>query len=88
MAIRGSFAAALTKASSDRLIPGRDDPALVSARRIDDVEGRRGAEVDDDQVARVLGMGGNGVERAVGADIVRLIDVELQRPLRPTLAPQ
>ena len=60
--------------------PGRDDPAFVGARIIDHVEGRGGAEIDDDQVAVVARVAGDGVEHAVGADGLRLVDVELDRP--------
>ena len=61
----------------------RDDAALVGAASGDHVEGRRGAEVDDDQVARIFRVGGDGVERPVGADILRLVDVELRAASRP-----
>ena len=58
----------------------RDDAALIGASEIDHVEGRRGAEIDDDQVALMSGVRGDGVERAVGADALRLGDVERDRP--------
>ena len=32
------------------------------------------------EIARMLGMRGDGIERAVGADILRLVDIELHRP--------
>ena len=61
----------------------RDDPAFIGARIIDRVEGGGGAEIDDDQIAFVKGVGGDRVEHPVGADAPRLGDVELDPPFRP-----
>ena len=83
--MRGSFAAALTSASRERLIPG----AMIPPRKrpsADDIESRRRAEVDDDQVALMLGMSRDHVERTVGADVLRLVDIELERPVSASLS--
>src|SRR3546814_14198838 len=51
------------------------------------VEGRRGAEADDELVlARLDRLRRNGVARAVGADRLRLVDLERDAPTR-RLAP-
>ncbi len=47
--------------------PGRDHPAHVGAVEVDHVEGRRGAEVDDDEIAAVAVPGAHGVDQPVGA---------------------
>jgi len=64
---------------------GRDDAALIGAGIIDEVEGRRGAKIDDDQITLVQCMRGDGVERAVGADAARLLDIQLDTPARCAL---
>src|SRR3546814_17200735 len=65
---------------------GRDDAALVGARIIDHVERGGGAEIYDDEVARMERVGGDGVEHAIGPDRVRLADVELHAPFRRRLS--
>src|SRR3546814_6537193 len=67
--------------------PRRDDPAQIGAVGADMVEGRRGAEADDELVlARLDRLRRNGVARAVGADRLRLVDLERDAPTR-RLAP-
>ena len=63
--------------------PRGDDPALVGAGIVDDVKGRGSAEIDDDEVAGERFVGRDGIERPVGADILRLVDIERDRPRRP-----
>lgn len=46
----------------------RDDAAFIRAVGADDVEGCRRAEIDEDEIAAVIGMGGDGVDQTVGAD--------------------
>ena len=65
---------------------GRDDAAFIGARIIDHVEGGGGAEIDDDQIAFVERVGGDGVEHPVGADRFGLGDVELDPPFGRRLA--
>ena len=87
IAMRGSLAAAVTRASSDRLMPGRDDPAFVGAGIIDHVEGGGGAEIDDDQVALVERVGGDRVEHPVGADRSAARRRRARSPIRPAPCP-
>jgi hypothetical protein len=57
---------------------GRDDAALVGAIEIDGIEGRRRAEIDDDEITG-LGMGGNGIDRAIRTQRARLVHVDVDR---------
>ena len=52
---------------------GRDDAAKVLALRRDAVEGRRGAEVDDDEAAAEALVRGDAVDDAIGADLARVL---------------
>ena len=79
------------------LDPRREYAADVFALRRDDVEVRRGAEVDDDRGRAVALLRGDGVDDPVGADLARVVvadrDPRLdarpddeQRRMRPPLA--
>src|SRR3546814_19043739 len=64
---------------------GRDDAALVGARIIDHVERGGGAEIYDNEVARMERVGGAAVAPAIGPAHVRLDDSERPAPLPPPL---
>ena len=85
MAMRGNLAAAVDQCVQREVDPGGNDPTLIGAREIDHVEGRRGSEIDHDQVAWVTSMGSDGVQDAVGADGARLGDIKLDAPARRAL---
>ena len=55
------------------LDPGREHAADVLARRRDDVEVRRRAEVDDDHRRAVALLGGDRVDDPVGPDLARVV---------------
>ena len=85
IAIRGSIAAALTSASIDRLMPGAMIPPLYApeASTTSNV-----VAVPKSMTMRspsMLGVRRDHVERAVGADALRLVDVERDRPGRGAL---
>ena len=78
------------------LDPGREHAADVLARRRDDVEVRRGAEVDDDARRPVALLRGDRVRDPVGPDLARVVVADRdpgrdarpeheQRRLRPAL---
>ncbi len=60
--------------------PRRNDATLVRPLIIDDVEGGRGSKIDDDQIAFVQMVGGNGVYNPVGTHGSGLRHVQLNAP--------
>ena len=64
----------------------RDHAAAVIAVVVDHVEGRRGAEIDDDQRPAIAVMRRDGVDEAVGADLLGPVDQRLDAELDAGLA--
>ena len=68
-----SRAARAKSASIEISIPGASTPPTYSPSRRDDVEVRRGAEVDDDARRAVALLRGDGVDDPVGPDLARVV---------------
>ena len=73
--VAGSLDVRRNSVSAERAHAGRDHAAEEDAVLRDAVEGRRGAQVDDDRVALVLPARRERVDDAVGADGERLVDL-------------
>ena len=70
---RGSLAVERNRASARYHQPGAMMPPGVFALVGDHVEGGGGAEVDHHRALREPGVGGHGVDDAVGADLARVL---------------
>ena len=58
-----------------------DDAAEVGTRTVYHIERGRGTKIDDDQRAAEVPVAGQGVQQAVGADFVRVVDLDLEPPV-------
>ena len=69
----GSLAVRWNNASLENLVAGCNRATDVVALRVHAVEGRRRAEVDDEERAAVALDGGDGVDDPIGADLLRVV---------------
>ena len=72
--MRGSLAARSESASIETSSAGSDDAAEVLAVGRDRVDVDRGAEVDREAAPADPLVGGDGVDEAIGAELVRVVD--------------
>jgi hypothetical protein len=62
--------------------PGRDHAPQVGTRLVHDVERCCSAEVDHDQRPAKIPVPGQRIQQAVRADLVRVVDLDLEAPVQ------
>ncbi len=62
-------------------MPGQMTPPRYAPVRVYHVERGRGAEIDNDKRAAKVLVAGQRVQQAVGADFVRIVDLDLETPV-------